>query len=1239
MKLNSPWKALLWEEMCVAVAVVATILLTVFIICSFYLLHYLFFYGDYPLRFLSFDAYYAICLIFSVLTSFLLLLYNTNLGQLKSGFSRRILQLPVPTYLPVLISLGTRFFLLLAQTVIVRFVFFTFVIRKPLEFSSIFEFFSVYWKAINDIYLANGHTFSSVILMDGFIYLTFQTVSWLLDLSTSFAWVVFIYTSMLVAFVYTIDATFYNLILTRTIYSFISNHQIITLALLFIICYFINLQIVKGIRHNLLSNYNLNRFPFVFKPRYKTNKKSPLLFERFPNRYIAQLWFEIKQNRGFVLPKWTFLLWILGVVILIASDMYLFGYFPQVNSFHVWVTFPQLALLVSGIVWYLRIARPVYKETSHKTGLSSLLPTTNIERINSYTLYFSINLLLAMTLIWIIQFTGLYIGYRIHLFNNYDTIRSVLTVNAADFDRFYPNYIWDIVFFVTGWVVFTGALVWLLVSYPGYVIFLIALVPIIITDFSNFNFLPPIIDITSIMKKILWILDFVFSCIISSLPGWRESTPIYIAHRGAQTSFYLILLIIYLAICCYFVFMSIVYMFLAIYNRIIKPKAILPLLAILLFVFICLFPYWYVQDLQPPVLYPTLLFLTFLISMYWLRLVVKSYGLSLRKSIRLYCSGISSSYEIPIYQIFLSHIFIIIIALLVLGIRFHSVCNHERISAYLKEKNLPTILYEFKNMGKNVPDEENLALKYLELQKIYKLCQTSIEPQTPQCRRCPEEKIQLSEEELKLIDEIRTAYEKCIFYIKGLNIPKKCFALPESYNFLENLQYDEPFPEIFYKSTKIYFDTYGKYFAQSLKDISKLNLTKSYYGENILEERNLFSAYFGYFDDPLKNIKILSQILTVEAFMYAIDENYPEMLESFRANLTLYNSLKNEYDTSSWTHGNSCFDKVRYVIGWILNHKILPEEVRVELQNIVEQYIPKTSEDSPMHKELLKDTITIVDKYSTPRGFVEEYFIKYDGYTSSRTLSQLVHLFWHGWVFDVWCPFTDLLVPRSMAQTKQILNYFVLSEYFNRISKDERIDTLELVKYYNYLYNILKWYIGRNISCPYDSGCCGNRDEGFIKWLFYVSNSTTIDTLYGINNDLECLAYYELWKYSFIKMFKTSFAIEQFLATQQRLPEDLQELVPNYIPSIPFDPYSPNKTINYRIREDGGYIVYSVGVDRIDNNGVQPKKFGDRFYEYYIYYRYEAGDYVLPISSLEKRQQPDVSNEVIPECIRKEMEE
>ncbi len=97
-------ESLLWEEMCVAVAVVATILLTVFIICSLYLLNYLLFYEAYPLRFLSFEAYYAICLFFSVLTSFLLLLYNTNLGQLKSGFSTPYFTIASATYLPVLIS-------------------------------------------------------------------------------------------------------------------------------------------------------------------------------------------------------------------------------------------------------------------------------------------------------------------------------------------------------------------------------------------------------------------------------------------------------------------------------------------------------------------------------------------------------------------------------------------------------------------------------------------------------------------------------------------------------------------------------------------------------------------------------------------------------------------------------------------------------------------------------------------------------------------------------------------------------------------------------------------------------------------------------------------------------------------------------------------------------------------------------------------------------------------------------
>ncbi len=1236
MKLNSPWKALLWEEMCVAVAVVATILLTVFIICSFYLLHYLFFYGYYPLRFLSFDGYYAICLFFSVLTSFLLLLYNTNLGQLKSGFSRRILQLPVPTYLPVLISLGTRLLLLLAQTVIVRFVFFTFVIRKPLEFSSIFEFFSVYRKAINDIYLANGHTFSSVILMDGFIYLTFQTVSWLLDLSTPFTWVVFIYTSVLVAFGYTVDATFYNLTLTRAVYSFISAHQIITLVLLFIICYFINLQIVKGIRHNLLSSYKQTGFSLMFRPRPKQREESPLLFERFPNRYIAQLWFEIKQNRGFVLPKWTFLLWILGVVILIASDMYLFGYFPRVNSFHVWVTFPQLALLVSGIVWYLRIARPVYKETSHKTDLSSLLPTTNIERINSYTLYFSINLLLAMVLIWIIQFTGLYVGYRIHLSGNFEAIRSVLTVNAADFDRFYPNYIWDIVFFAAGWVVFTGGLVWLLVSYPGYVIFLIALVPILITDYSNFQLLPHIRNtIYNTADNIIQWLNFVFLCIINLLPGWSKDIPGSIACGGAQTSFYLILLItyLYIAICCYFVFMSIVYMFLAIYNRIIKPKVILLLLAILVLVFICLFPYWYAQDLQPTVLYPTLLFLTFLISMYWLRLVIKSYGLSLRKPVRLYCSCISSPYEIPTYQILLSHIFIIIIALLLLGVRFHSAHNHERITAYLKEKNLPTTLYEFKNMGKNVPDEENLALKYLELQKIYKLSQTSIEPQVPRCIRYPEKGKQISEEELRLIEEIRMAYKKFASYINELNIPKKCIALPGLYNFSENLQYDEPFPEIYYKSLKTYYDTCGKYFTQSLKDISKLNLTKSCYGKNIFKKEYMLD--FSYYN-AIERIETLSQILISEGLLYAIDENYPEMLESFRANLTLYKSFQNEYRYSLNEYSFECFYKTMYVIGWILNHKVLPEEVRIELANLIEQYSPGTGSDAPLYKGLLNTTITIVDKYSTPNGFIEEYFTKH--WRPWDPISQFVESFHRGRIFEVWFSFIDLLIPRSLAQTEEMLNYFVLSEYFDKILNEERIGIKDLVKYHNYFYNIFNWILGKHFTRTSPDFYASYLDKSFIEQLFYVDNDF-LNITYYTNSDLKSFANQELWKYASIKNFQTCFAIEQFLATQQRLPEDLLELVPIYISSIPLDTFSPNKTITYKKTEDGGYKVYSVGLNMVNNDGAMPEQYKSNPHEYMDYYIYSVGDYVLPISSLEKRQQPDVSNEVIPECIRKEMEE
>ena len=67
-------------------------------------------------------------------------------------------------------------------------------------------------------------------------------------------------------------------------------------------------------------------------------------------------------------------------------------------------------------------------------------------------------------------------------------------------------------------------------------------------------------------------------------------------------------------------------------------------------------------------------------------------------------------------------------------------------------------------------------------------------------------------------------------------------------------------------------------------------------------------------------------------------------------------------------------------------------------------------------------------------------------------------------------------------------------------------------------------------------------------------------------------------------MEKLAIALEWFKAEKARYPAKLAELAPRYLPTIPADRFSGAELI-YRAK-DGGYIVYSVGVNLLDDGGV-----------------------------------------------------
>ena len=63
--------------------------------------------------------------------------------------------------------------------------------------------------------------------------------------------------------------------------------------------------------------------------------------------------------------------------------------------------------------------------------------------------------------------------------------------------------------------------------------------------------------------------------------------------------------------------------------------------------------------------------------------------------------------------------------------------------------------------------------------------------------------------------------------------------------------------------------------------------------------------------------------------------------------------------------------------------------------------------------------------------------------------------------------------------------------------------------------------------------------------------------------------------------------LERYRLAKGRLPDTLQELVPDFLESVTLDPFD-GQQLRYR-RRNSGYVVYSIGQDLTDNKGEERK--------------------------------------------------
>ena len=73
-----------------------------------------------------------------------------------------------------------------------------------------------------------------------------------------------------------------------------------------------------------------------------------------------------------------------------------------------------------------------------------------------------------------------------------------------------------------------------------------------------------------------------------------------------------------------------------------------------------------------------------------------------------------------------------------------------------------------------------------------------------------------------------------------------------------------------------------------------------------------------------------------------------------------------------------------------------------------------------------------------------------------------------------------------------------------------------------------------------------------------------------------------------IRLAITAIAIERFRLARGKLPENLNELTPQFLTNVPTDPFNDEPLLYHRLSK--GYVIYSVGLDGHDDGGRERRR-------------------------------------------------
>jgi len=380
-------------------------------------------------------------------------------------------------------------------------------------------------------------------------------------------------------------------------------------------------------------------------------------------------------------------------------------------------------------------------------------------------------------------------------------------------------------------------------------------------------------------------------------------------------------------------------------------------------------------------------------------------------------------------------------------------------------------------------------------------------------------------------------------------------------------------------------DWLAKMVLEKLHEIAESGLEKGHYPIDLTQG---FSTELPH----LARLRDYARRLAFEADLCVIKGDYEGLLKAFRSMASIYKSLEHEPFLISQLVNFAITGIMCDHIDWIFSHCELPEDVLLKLNDIITMYYVPKEERSKLGLSYHTELLAFLDLLKKGNVVFVSSHISSDSITEKKFNS----------VGKSWFPITDIMYPAGLEAMLAVNLYSSLMEACTKVTREENVEVPE--KQFIDLY-FTRLFEDRNSTYLFKTAppC----------WLYFM----TMIVFPALQRTIEA----ELRHHVVVELIKTAIAVERFRQKNNRLPGNLEELVPDYLSEVPKDPWNKGEPIKYIKEENFGFKVYSIGMDREDDGGISrdPESGGVNIRKF---------DIPFSVPPLEIRRQPPVSKDI-----------